>query len=565
VKLSKFYLVSITVILIIGFFGLAVSFENIREINSDYGIADLASLSDEEVVELGGMWEYYEDSLYEDILQNPDAEKQYVKVPNEWDPKEEYKGNPYGYGTYVTYLEGLDPNKYYGIFLQDASLSFRIYVNDIETISMGEVGRTKEEYTPELQSKWGAFKPDDKGNAKIVIEVANFDNFRGGLWLKPRVGEFQVLKNMAVTRSAFETALFNSMLLMGLFLLGLYAKTLNEKSTLFMGVLSLLMALRVLFTGYRVVITALPAMPWAFYNRFEYTVGYLALPIACYMTYHLNYVKQYKTMKYLFNLLIVLALMPVFTTSQLYGNYLEVFKYMVILFGIYLLYVFIVGIYRKKPGAIPNTIGYGFLIMGAVLELFVVKVPFIVGVATFVTVAIFTAVQIVTYSTYKEQKESLESEMVIDKLTSVYNRMYLEQFIENTGLEKIKNHYWYVVFIDVDNFKEINDTYGHHIGDLVLVRIADILRQSIRDTDKVFRYGGDEFIVFVSLEKTAAPTMLEDRIHDILKDPVEILGHQIKINLSIGITRYDSGKETILQAISRSDHIMYNAKNQEFK
>ena len=104
-------------------------------------------------------------------------------------------------------------------------------VNDIEIISMGEVGRTKEEYTPELQSKWGAFKPDDKGNAKIVIEVANFDNFRGGLWLKPRVGEFQVLKNMAVTRSAFETALFNSMLLMGLFLLGLYAKTLNEKST----------------------------------------------------------------------------------------------------------------------------------------------------------------------------------------------------------------------------------------------------------------------------------------------------------------------------------------------
>jgi diguanylate cyclase (GGDEF)-like protein len=270
-------------------------------------------------------------------------------------------------------------------------------------------------------------------------------------------------------------------------------------------------------------------------------------------------------MKYLFNLLIVLALIPVFTSSQIYGNYLEIFKYMVILFGIYLVYVFIVGIYRKKPGAIPNTIGYGFLIMGAVLELFVVKVPFIVGVATFVTVAIFTAVQIVTYSTYKEQKESLESEMVIDKLTSVYNRMYLEQFIENTGLEKIKNHYWYVVFIDVDNFKEINDTYGHHIGDLVLVRIADILRQSIRDTDMVFRYGGDEFVVFVSLEKTAAPTMLEDRIHDILKDPVEILGHQIKINLSIGITRYDSGKETIHQAISRSDHIMYNAKNQEFK
>ena len=57
-------------------------------------------------------------------------------------PKREYKGNPYGYGTYVTYLEGLDPNKYYGIFAGCLTF-FRIYVNDIETISMGEVGRTK--------------------------------------------------------------------------------------------------------------------------------------------------------------------------------------------------------------------------------------------------------------------------------------------------------------------------------------------------------------------------------------------------------------------------------------
>jgi len=309
----------------------------------------------------------------------------------------------------------------------------------------------------------------------------------------------------------------------------------------------------------------LPDMPWDFYNRFEYIVGYLALPIACYMTYHLNYVKQYKTMKYLFNLLIFLALIPAFTSSRIYGNYLEIFKYMVILFGIYLVYVFIVGIYRKKPGAIPNTIGYAFLIMGAVLELFIVKVPVIVGVATFVTVAIFTAVQIVTYSTYKQQKESLESEMVIDKLTSVYNRMYLEQFIENMSLEKIKDHYWYVVFIDVDNFKEINDTYGHQIGDSVLVRVADVLRQSIRDTDKVFRYGGDEFVIFVALPKAALPIILENRIHEALKDPVEILGHQIKINLSIGITRYDIGKETIHQAISRSDRRMYSDKNKELK
>lgn len=115
-KLFKFYYISITLILITGFFGLAVSIENIRKVDSDYGITDLTSLSDDEVVELGGMWEYYENYLYKDILQNPDAEKQYVQVPNEWAPKEEYQGNPYGYGTYVTYLEGLDPNKYYGIF-----------------------------------------------------------------------------------------------------------------------------------------------------------------------------------------------------------------------------------------------------------------------------------------------------------------------------------------------------------------------------------------------------------------------------------------------------------------
>lgn len=560
-RLFKFYLFSMVVIFSLAIFGLLSFKGNIIKLNSQYGNADFSFLEEHEIVELGGSWEYYEDNLYEDILQDSDLEKKYTDVPHEWGANSDYNGYPYGYATYITELQGLKPHKYYGIFIIDESLSYRVYINDKLIIESGKVGRSIKEYVPELKGRWGAFNSDEFGNARLVIEIANFEYHRGGFWIEPRIAEFQTLKNMAVSHTSLEIVLFISMLIMGLFLLTLYAKMKSEKTALLMSIFSLLVSIKILFSGYRIASTIIPGIPWIVMNRIEYIVGYLLLPVMGYMTCSLGYVKQSKIIAYINHGLVFAAIaIPIFTSSHIYGEYFKIFKFLVIVYAAYFLYTVLVGIYHKKQGAIPIAIGYICVVLGAIVELFLWKMPFVMGFSTIIMVGIFTVSQIVAFSSYKIQKENLESEIIIDKLTSVYNRLYLEQLMAHSSLETQKDGIWYVMFIDVNKFKSINDNYGHHIGDEVLIRIAHILKQSVRDTDLIFRYGGDEFVLFISLEKGIDPQTIEDRIQSKLQESLNFDGHLIKISLSIGITEYQIGKETLFEAVFRSDEKMYDIK-----
>lgn len=561
-KLFRFYFISLTIIFLLAFCGVSISKISVTELNSHYGKADLSFLGESEIVALGGVWEYYKEALYEDILMNSKIEKKYVNVPHEWEPDLKYKGYPYGYATYATELVGLNPKKYYGIFIVDEYASYRLFINDKLIIDTGKVGRTKEEYVPEFRSKWGAFNSDEYGKAKIIIEIANFDYFRGGFWVNPRIGEFETIRNMAARNTSVEIILFVSTLIMGLFLLTLYAKMKSEKTALLMGIFASLVALRVLFTGYRIVATLIPGMSWSVMNRLEYIFGYLLLPVAGYMACSLAYVKQPKMIKNLYDgLLFIGVMLPLYTSNHVYAKYLYVYKYLTIVFAIYFLYILVMGICNKKSGAIPITIGYLFVVVGAFEELFFGSLSFFLGFATFIMVGILTLFQVTTFSSLKTQKESLESEIIKDKLTSVYNRFYLEMLMDNSIIEEIEGHRWYVLFVDIDNFKPINDTYGHHIGDLVLIKTAEILKKSVRDSGKVIRYGGDEFVIIASIDKTKAPQILQERIKSKLKEPFDILGNMIKISISIGTTEYQIGNESLREAILKSDEEMYDIKN----
>ncbi len=561
-KTFRFYLFSMIVIFSLALLALSSSNQNFYKLDSEYGKVDFSSIDETQAIILGGTWEQYEGSLYEDLLKKPNLDKEYVIIPHEWEPNPEYDDNPYGYSTYVTEISGLDPDKYYGVFIIDESTSYRLFVNDKFIISNGKVGRTIDEYYPELKGELGAFAPDEFGKARIVIEIANFVYSRGGFWTEPIIGEFNLLNKINSTHVSLDVVLFTSILLPGLFLLALYSKMKSEKTTLLMGIFSLIIAFRALFSSYRIITSIIPALPFTIIDRFQYLFGFLLLPLAGYITSSLGYIKQSKIIKYIYHLLLFIGIvLSLFASNYIYTTYLEIYKYLIIVFGIYYFYYFFMGIRFKKPGAIPITIGYLAVITGTIVELFILNIPFLLAFASFIMVGIFTASQIVTFSSLKTQKETLESEIIIDKLTSLYNRLYLEKLITESSLEKNNNHSWYVLFIDVNRFKQINDTYGHHIGDLVLIKVAQILKQSIRDTDKPFRFGGDEFVLLVSLEKTIDPKVIVERINSKLKDPLEIEGHLIDVSLSIGVTEYLMDDENLYKAILRSDEQMYNIKH----
>lgn len=141
-----------------------------------------------------------------------------------------------------------------------------------------------------------------------------------------------------------------------------------------------------------------------------------------------------------------------------------------------------------------------------------------------------------------------------DSLTALYNRTYFVEKVKNLLLNNFEK--FYILFIDIDNFKSINDTLGHKTGDELLVTFAKTLVETFKG-QIISRYGGDEFVVFIKddIEKCD----LIDLINSINKD-VKINNNNIEIICSVGIAQYPTDSTNTEELISKADKAMYVAK-----
>ncbi|MFN3568027.1 MAG: diguanylate cyclase [Caldimicrobium sp.] len=142
-----------------------------------------------------------------------------------------------------------------------------------------------------------------------------------------------------------------------------------------------------------------------------------------------------------------------------------------------------------------------------------------------------------------------------DELTKIYNRKYLS-LLENK-LKKQKNVS--ILLADLDNFKKINDTFGHAVGDLVLKEVAKTIERNIKDSDIVIRYGGEEFLIILYRCPKEHLFKVAERIRKAVKE-ITFKGHPaLKITISIGGYSLTPG-ENINEAISKADKALYQAK-----
>jgi len=152
-------------------------------------------------------------------------------------------------------------------------------------------------------------------------------------------------------------------------------------------------------------------------------------------------------------------------------------------------------------------------------------------------------------------------ELLIDPLTRAYNRKALERdLLEILEKGKDKDLDLCIAMIDVDNFKVINDTYGHLVGDYVLIKFVQIMRSLIRSSDKIYRYGGDEFIiVFNRSNLLNARKSIERILNKIEKTKLKYKDYVISLTVSSGITCHKKGDD-VDSIINRADEALYEAK-----
>ncbi|HKJ37286.1 MAG TPA: GGDEF domain-containing protein [Anaerolineales bacterium] len=160
-------------------------------------------------------------------------------------------------------------------------------------------------------------------------------------------------------------------------------------------------------------------------------------------------------------------------------------------------------------------------------------------------------------------KEKAEQLAAHDFLTGLPNRVLLADRISQAiSRAKREKKIVTVMTIDLDNFKKINDTYGHAEGDRLLVEIASRMKHSIRESDTIARYGGDEFILACIPEVTTRDgiEIILKRLQENVNQPFHILDDVVIPSFSIGIALYPINGTTMEELISKSDKAMYKAK-----
>lgn len=163
---------------------------------------------------------------------------------------------------------------------------------------------------------------------------------------------------------------------------------------------------------------------------------------------------------------------------------------------------------------------------------------------------------------HHKDEEQIRQLAYYDALTGVPNRRLLEDRLEHAIRHAHRKEMLLaVLFMDLDRFKEVNDTLGHAVGDELLLQFTQRVQGCLREDDTLARLGGDEFIVLLpELEKLDDVMLVADRLIDINRKPYQIDNHSVQVGSSIGISLYPRDGTTVQELINGADIAMYRSK-----
>ncbi len=158
----------------------------------------------------------------------------------------------------------------------------------------------------------------------------------------------------------------------------------------------------------------------------------------------------------------------------------------------------------------------------------------------------------------------LKEQAYRDPLTQSYNRRYFYEISEELlHLAKRDKTSLCIIMIDIDNFKKINDTYGHFIGDEVIILLAKKLEETVRESDVVARFGGEEFVIIFPKADLNATKIIAEKIRSTIeKEILKINKLELQFTISLGVSEFDyANNKTIEAMLDSADSALYNAKD----
>jgi len=160
-----------------------------------------------------------------------------------------------------------------------------------------------------------------------------------------------------------------------------------------------------------------------------------------------------------------------------------------------------------------------------------------------------------------KENRDLKELISMDSLTQIPNRRYLDFYLENLVKEVEQFDIKFgILFFDIDDFKHVNDTYGHNIGDEILKMVSMTLKSNVRGVDVIGRWGGEEFIAILKLNSTDELQIISEKLRNLVQNSFyEKNNININVTISIGGTMFQED-EDVNETIHRADQLMYQSK-----
>lgn len=179
---------------------------------------------------------------------------------------------------------------------------------------------------------------------------------------------------------------------------------------------------------------------------------------------------------------------------------------------------------------------------------------------------IVAAIEVFTDERFREETFSenrkLKEMLVTDPLTNIYNRRYIDFHLTKSKEESDEfNTTFGILFLDLDDFKIINDSHGHDAGDEILKLVSRTIQSNIRSNDKIGRWGGEEFLAIIKIDNLESLEKIANKLRLLVSKSYHKMSNDdlLKVTISIGGTMYLPG-EPILEAVKRADTYMYESK-----
>jgi PAS domain S-box-containing protein len=325
-------------------------------------------------IDLEGEYEFYWKRHLEpyDFVKSALPQKSgFIRVPGYWNNfiigGKKLRGQ--GYATYRLRVLFRDQKNSLAIKFLSMGTAFKFYINGKELGAVGIAGMSREttvpRYFPEVVDL-----EIEKNQLEIILHLSNFHHRRGGAWELIKLGEEEQIREIRERRLSFDLFLFGSILVMALYHIGLFVLRKKDRSPLYFGIFSFLIALRVLTTGERYFIHLFPNASWELMVKIEYLSIYLALPaFALFMQSIFSKEFSKRILRVIVILCLSLSCIVIFSPARIFTYTLPVSHLIIFTSFVYGIYVLIFSISRKRYGALVFLIGFLILSLATVNDI----------------------------------------------------------------------------------------------------------------------------------------------------------------------------------------------------